>query len=71
MFSGRPPQSLPEEDEDVTAERHKINTTPVPQLCKEYSLFLANLHKKYGSFTAVNHTCVGIQSQVTRTKERI
>jgi hypothetical protein len=62
--AGHVPTSFPEEDDDVSAERRRLTSTPIAELVKTDSLMLVNLHKKFGGFVAVNHTCVGVQEQV-------
>ncbi|KAH9488682.1 ATP-binding cassette sub- A member 3 [Bulinus truncatus] len=48
------------EDSDVAAERQRINSTPASVLSTSDSLLLVNLNKRYGSFVAVDHICVGV-----------
>ena len=54
---------MTEEDDDVAAERTRINASPVSALCEKDSLLLVNLSKKYGSFFAVDRVCVGIPDE--------
>ena len=54
---------MTEEDDDVAAERTRINASPVSALCQKDSLLLVNLSKKYGSFLAVDRVCVGIPDE--------
>ncbi|KAK7101994.1 phospholipid-transporting ATPase ABCA3-like [Littorina saxatilis] len=51
------------EDDDVAAERRRINASPASVLSQRDSLLLVNLFKQYGNFVAVDHTCVGVPEQ--------
>ena len=51
------------EDDDVAAERRRINASPASVLSQRDSLLLVNLFKQYGRFVAVDHTCVGVPEQ--------
>ncbi|RUS76071.1 hypothetical protein EGW08_016175 [Elysia chlorotica] len=53
------------EDSDVAAEKQRINSSPASVLSNDStdSLLLVNLYKRYGSFVAVDHICVGVPDQ--------
>ncbi|KAK3101854.1 hypothetical protein FSP39_006814 [Pinctada imbricata] len=51
------------DDDDVAAEKKRINETPLASLMNTDSLILQNLRKTYGHFMAVKDICVGIPKQ--------
>ncbi|XP_012941784.1 ATP-binding cassette sub-family A member 3 [Aplysia californica] len=51
------------EDSDVAAERQRVNSSPASVLSNADSLLLVNLFKRYGTFVAVDHICVGVPEQ--------
>lgn len=51
------------EDDDVRAERDRINTTEVRSLIASDSIVIKNLRKKYDSFLAVDEICVSVAKQ--------
>ncbi|XP_076468754.1 phospholipid-transporting ATPase ABCA3-like [Babylonia areolata] len=55
--------SVSQEDDDVAAERRRVNATPASVLAQRDSLLLVNLYKQYGPLVAVDHTCVGVPEQ--------
>lgn len=51
------------EDDDVRAERDRINTTEIRSLVASDSIVIKNLKKKYDSFLAVDEICVSVTKQ--------
>jgi len=49
-----------QEDDDVSQERMRVNTTPINLLVESESLVLTELSKKYGKLLAVDRLSVGI-----------
>ncbi|GFO39485.1 ATP-binding cassette sub-family a member 3 [Plakobranchus ocellatus] len=59
-------EAMSTEDSDVAAEKQRINAYRTSMLtskdCTD-SLLLVNLYKRYGSYIAVDHICVGVPDQ--------
>ncbi len=51
--------SVVQEDDDVAAERYRINNTDLPSLMQSDSLILKELRKFYGGFLAVDRLSLG------------
>ncbi|CAH1776854.1 unnamed protein product [Owenia fusiformis] len=58
-------QSHIQEDDDVVKERERVLNTSISDLMQTDSLILKDLRKSYGSFVAVENTCVGIPQAET------
>ena len=52
-------QSAGKEDEDVAAEKNRIQTTDIAELFMTDSLIVKNLEKFYGTFLAVDRLSLG------------